>query len=180
MASRLHVITQYGFSDQVQKQLLNEHWQNKANRMPSASANRQQIGSRLQTLRTAFLLLKLASLLNAVKHKDAEHFISVIFSLVGPLARDLAKKNAGADAARDEAAALAEAVQEHQLSLFLIQLLLPLIKQHMKASDGVAPVLFSLVEALLDTEPEDTLSALSQKFITSGDTHHPLRRMSSA
>ncbi len=174
MASRLHVITQHGFSAEVQKQLLNEHWQSKAKRVPIAAANRQQIGSRLQTLRTAFLLLKLASLLNAVKHKDAEHFISVIFSLVGPLARELAKQKAN-DAAGDETAALAEAVQEHQLSLFLIQLLLPLLRQHMKVSGAVAPALVGLVEALLDTEPADTLSALSLHFITSGDILHSVR-----
>ena len=149
-------------------------------RLPSAAAKWQQIGSRLQTLRTAFLLLKLASLLNAVKHKDAEHFISVIFSLVGPLAQDLAKKEVNAADARDEAATLAEAVQGHELSLFLIQLLLPLINQHMKVSDSVAPVLISQVGTLLDTELEDTLSALSSKFITSGHILHPVRCMCSA
>lgn len=180
IASRLYVITQHGFSDQVQKQVLNEHWQNKAKRLPSAAAKWQQIGSRLQTLRTAFLLLKLASLLNAVKHKDAEHFISVIFSLVGPLAQDLAKKEVNAADARDEAATLAEAVQGHELSLFLIQLLLPLINQHMKVSDSVAPVLISQVGTLLDTELEDILSALSSKFITSGHILHPVRCMCSA
>ena len=161
MASRLRAITQHGFSAEVQKQLLNEHWQNKAKCVPVAAANEQQIGSRLLTLRIAFLLLKLASLLNAVKHTDAETVISVIFSLLCPLAQDL-------DSSKHTAAS-AEAAQEYQLSLFLIQLLLPLLKQHMKVSGGVAPALFSLVEALLDTEPEDTLSALSLHFMTLSD-----------
>ena len=60
--------------------------------------------------------------------------------------------------------------QEHQLAVHAVELVIPLLKYHVRQRDGIASTvtLFHFLECVLDREPDCTLQPLLAQMLASG------------
>ena len=165
--ARRQMITDPHLPKSLPEEILTEYNQQCVRQSDTDQTRRQHV-ARLTLLRSAFLLIKLVQLVHHAKINDSDIML-VMKSAVAALTQALVGPDISSSMPQIPSAA--EAEQEHQLSLALVQLLMPMMKQYLKAPNQlrtVTPRLFFLVSSLLSGRPDASFQMLASQILDSG------------
>jgi len=170
-------VLQHGFSDLTQLQ------------SDAAAAQQEHIGQRLMLLRSAFLLLKLASLLSSfnsiVNRRNILDMLRPLLSAVQAITQAMEEhsgkcRTAGISTVVPDR--LAEEQQEEQLSMFLVQMVMSSLRYDItgpKPPGAIAPMLVPFLDILFEEVPDATFQALASQVLGAGQpriTHQVQRK----
>ena len=169
LAKRLQLLTDTRPTTKAQTIELNDYRNQFVQDFSAQERHQQQqqqlVRSRLTVLRSSILLLKLASLVANIKSQSSIFLSQIVCSVITLLTLSLQKVTVSS---LDK--------QEHQLAVHAVELVIPLLKHHVRQHEGIASTvtLFHFLERVMEKEPDSTVQPLLAQMLASGTAFCPL------
>ncbi len=166
LAKRLQLLTDTGPTTKAQTIELNDYRDQFVLHFSAHEQHQQQqqklVKSRLTVLKSSILLLKLASLVVNIKSQSSIFLSQVVRSVIALLSLSLQKATVSSS---DK--------QEHQLAVHAVELVIPLLKHHVRQREGIPSTVtlfhfLEFLECVIEKEPDSTLQPLLAQMLASG------------